>query len=102
MELKNISMKKNLSTKNQQAAKDKKFFEGEDFPLAKNNYLIILAGLILLIIGYSLMYGKEDIFSFIKMKVSVIVILGGYMLIIFAIMKRPGKANPKAQSKNQG
>ncbi len=60
-----------------------------DFPLKKENFIIMGAGVVLMIIGYILMSGKENIFSFRKISLSVIFILAGIVVEVFAIMKKP-------------
>jgi hypothetical protein len=68
------------------------------FAFGKENYLIMLAGVALLIIGFVLMTGggskdpnvfNEDMFDFRRLTLSPILILVGFGLGIVAIMKRP-------------
>ena len=68
------------------------------FAFGKENYLIMLAGVALLIIGFILMTGggskdpnvfNEDMFDFRRLTLSPILILVGFGLGIVAIMKRP-------------
>ena len=68
------------------------------FAFGKENYLIMLAGVALLIIGFVLMIGggskdpnvfNEDMFDFRRLTLSPILILVGFGLGIVAIMKRP-------------
>ncbi|NNC94284.1 MAG: DUF3098 domain-containing protein [Chitinophagales bacterium] len=69
------------------------------FMMGRNNYLIMLVGLILLAIGFALMAGggtddpsifpKEEIYSFRRISLSVIVIMIGFGIQIFAIMRKP-------------
>jgi len=65
------------------------------FPLNKENFILMGIGLLLMLIGYIFMYGEEDIFSFRKLSLSVIFILGGFVFEIYAIMKKP--KNKKAE-----
>jgi hypothetical protein len=60
-----------------------------EFAFTKENYTWFAAGFGLIILGFILMSGTEDIFSFRKIGLSSIVLLGGYIFNIFAIMKRP-------------
>jgi hypothetical protein len=60
-----------------------------EFPLNRTNYILMGVGVLLMIIGYVLMYGKEDIYSFSKVSLSVIFVMAGFVVEIFAIMKRP-------------
>ena len=68
------------------------------FAFGKENYMIMLAGVALLIIGFVLMTGggskdpnvfNEDMFDFRRLTLSPILILVGFGLGIVAIMKRP-------------
>lgn len=68
------------------------------FPMTKTNYLILIAGVALLIVGYTLMSGggsadprefDESIFSERRITVAPIVVLIGYVVIGVSIMYRP-------------
>lgn len=61
----------------------------ETFPLTKENYILGAIGLLIIIIGYILMAGKENIFGFTKMTLSVTFVNLGFAFIIYAIMKKP-------------
>lgn len=49
----------------------------------------MLVGLVVIILGFILMYGKEDIFGFTKITLAPLVVLAGFSLEIYAIMKKP-------------
>ncbi len=66
----------------------------------KNNYFILLAGLVLIATGYLLMIGggsedpnlfNPEIFNFQRITLAPICCLIGFVAIIFAIMWRPKK-----------
>ena len=68
------------------------------FAFGKENYQLLVLGLIFIIVGFLLMIGggsddpnvfSEDIFSFRRMTLAPILILAGYIIEIFAIMKKP-------------
>ncbi len=68
------------------------------FTFNKTNYTILLAGLVVLIIGFLLMAGggsddpevfSDALFGFRRLTLAPILILLGYMIEIFAIMYRP-------------
>ena len=63
--------------------------ENHTFAFNKENYTLMLAGVIVLIIGFSLMAGKEDIFSTTKLTISPIVVVIGFIIEFFAIMRKP-------------
>ena len=68
------------------------------FAFGKENYIIMLAGVALIIIGFILMTGggskdpnvfNEDMFDFRRLTLSPILVLAGFALGIVAIVKRP-------------
>lgn len=69
-----------------------------DFAFGKENYRLMLIGLALIAIGFILMIGggssdpaqfNPDIFSFRRITLAPILVLAGYVVEIFAIMKKP-------------
>jgi len=68
------------------------------FAITRINYLMIIAGFVIIIIGFMLMAGgkasnpsefSEEIFSFRRITLAPIVVLAGFIFEIFAIMYRP-------------
>ncbi len=68
------------------------------FAFGKQNYMLLIIGLVVIIVGFLLMIGggsddpnvfSEDIFSFRRMTLAPILILAGYIIEIYAIMKKP-------------
>ena len=68
------------------------------FAFGKQNYKLLFIGLILIVVGFLLMIGgasddpnvfSDDIFSFRRITLAPILILAGYVVEIFAIMKKP-------------
>lgn len=69
-----------------------------DFPFAKENYRLLIIGVIIIVIGFILMIGggSDDpdvfnpaIFSFRRITLAPIVAMFGFVFIIYAIMKQP-------------
>lgn len=67
------------------------------FAFGRENYVIMLIGLVVIIIGYMLMSGgkstdpnvfNEEIFSFRRITLAPIVVLIGYGIEIYAIVKK--------------
>ncbi len=68
------------------------------FAFGKENYRILIIGALIVIIGYMLMVGggsddptkfnADEIFSFRRITLSPIVILSGFVVVIFGIMKK--------------
>lgn len=82
-------MNKEMNTPN------KKMF---DFAFGRKNYILMIAGLVVLAIGYLLMAGggsnDPDVFSYElfntrRLVVAPLVILAGFIVEIFAIMSKP-------------
>jgi len=68
------------------------------FAFGKENYRLLIIGLVVILVGFLLMIGggsddpavfSEDIFSFRRMTLAPILVLAGYIIEIFAIMKKP-------------
>jgi len=71
-----------------------------DFLFHKINYKILLLGLGVIAIGYLLMSGgavddpnefNEDIFNFRRIRLAPTLVLAGFGIVVYAIMKRPKK-----------
>ena len=67
----------------------------KEFPFTSENYKLFGIGFGLIILGFILMSGSEDIMSFRKIHLSSMVLMAGYLFNIYAIMKRPSA--PKAE-----
>lgn len=69
------------------------------FAFQKENYKWLIIGLIVNVLGFILMIGggsddptkfnADELFSPIRLTVSPILIISGYVIIIYAIMKKP-------------
>ena len=71
-----------------------------DLAFDRKNYLLLIIGLVLLFLGFLLMIGggsddpnvfNEKIFSFRRITLAPILIIAGFVVEIFAIMKKPAK-----------
>jgi hypothetical protein len=72
--------------------------QNADFAFGKENYRLMLIGLALIALGFILMIGggskdpnqfNPAIFDFQRLTLSPILILAGFVVEIFAIMKKP-------------
>jgi len=77
------------------------------FAFSKQNYIFLALGVFTVIIGFLLMSGgksddpsvfNEDVFSARRITLAPILVLLGYGLVIWAIMKKP-KENPEVEQK---
>lgn len=74
-----------------------------EFLFTKSNYIYLIIGVVLNLIGFGLMVGGADtdpnefnqngLFSPIRLTVAPIVILLGYAVVIYSIMKKPEDLN---------
>ena len=71
-----------------------------DFVFKKKNYMILIAGLVSILLGISLMIGggsedptkfSEEIFNFQRLTLAPILIVSGFVMGIFAIMIKSKK-----------
>lgn len=68
-------------------------------PMTRQNYLLMAAGFVLIVVGFVLMSGGGDgdtavfdagrLYSFRRITLAPIVVLAGFALEVYAIMKRP-------------
>jgi uncharacterized membrane protein len=68
------------------------------FAFGKENYRILIIGVVIVAIGYMLMVGggsddpnqfhAEELFSFRRITLSPIVILAGFVVVLYGIMKK--------------
>ena len=54
---------------------------------SKWNYTIMGVSVLLIIIGFTLMALENEVYGFISLYISPILILGGYLLVIVAILR---------------
>jgi MFS-type transporter involved in bile tolerance (Atg22 family) len=77
-----MTTEKELNEKPVKAVKPKFIFD-------KQNYMIMAAAVVVIIIGFIIMSGSTDIYSTTKITVAPIIVLLGFGLGIYAIMKKP-------------
>lgn len=82
---------------------------GSGFVFDKENYRLLLIGIGFLVVGFILMVGGRSdspdyfnygMFNFQRLTLSPILLIVGYVIGIFAIMKRPGKATNNQDEKS--
>lgn len=77
----------------------KKSTEKLNFALGKENYILLIIGFAIIVLGFILMIGgkspdpavfnEDEIFSFRRITLAPIVVLIGFIFEIWAIMKKP-------------
>lgn len=73
--------------------------EEQRFALGKENLRLLMIGFLIIIVGFILMIGggsadpnvfNKEIFSFQRITLAPIVVMFGFVFVIYAIMKKPG------------
>jgi hypothetical protein len=64
---------------------------------ARTNYLILLASVALVVVGYTIMRLENEVDGFLSLYVAPVLILGGYLGVIAAILWRP-KEEPEGEA----
>lgn len=79
-------------------SKQKEQLQKETFALGKENYKLMIIGVVVIVIGFLLMIGggsedptvfNPEVFSFRRITLAPIVVLAGFLFEIYAIMKKP-------------
>ncbi len=83
------SVKSSYDVNKYKQEKELKHVNPDEFALPFSNYKLIAIGFGLIVLGFMLMIGNEDIYSFRKITLSVLVLMSGFVFMIYAIMKRP-------------
>jgi hypothetical protein len=62
----------------------------------RKNYLLLMLGVALIVVGYVIMRVDNEVDGFLSLYVAPLMILGGYLEVIWAIMWRPGEESASA------
>ena len=87
-------------SKNKNKKAEKSPVAQSEFLFTKENYKWMVIGIAVIILGYLLMVGSENIYDFRKTTLAPIVIIAGIVIEIYAIMKSPKPAD--SNSENNG
>lgn len=63
----------------------KEIKSGSPLLFGRENYLLMAASVLFIVVGFTLMSGSEDIFSTTKITVAPVVVLLGFVIGVFAI-----------------
>ena len=80
-------IQKNSSTK-----EVKKEIKEETFVFDKSNYRLMLASIVVVVLGFILMTGETDIYDFRKIVLAPVIVLVGFAIGFFAILKKPSQS----------
>lgn len=64
-----------------------------DFVFKKKNYILLLISIAIVIVGFLLMVGREDIYSFTKITIAPFVVVLGFAFGFYAILHDPNKSS---------
>ena len=64
----------------------------------RQNYLLLIIGVVAVVIGYTTMRIENEVDGFISLYVAPLLILGGYLEIIYAILWRPKQEEVESAS----
>jgi hypothetical protein len=64
-----------------------------NFVFGRMNYILMLVSIAIVVLGFILMSGDTDIYSFTKIVLAPIVVIAGFALGFFAILKKPEQNN---------
>lgn len=87
-----------MSNLDNKKTKDEQNNNEVKMPFGRDNYLWVLIGVAFLLVGFLLMIGggsndpdvfNEEIFSFRRLTLAPILVLAGFGIEIYAIMKKP-------------
>lgn len=65
----------------------------------RRNYVLLLAGVFAVVVGYVMMRLENDVDGFLSLYVAPIIILAGYLEVIYAIIVSPeGKRSDEVEA----
>ncbi|WP_340103793.1 DUF3098 domain-containing protein [Rhodohalobacter sp. 8-1] len=56
------------------------------------NYKILGVGVLLIVIGFTIMRLENEVYGFISLYIAPVVIMAGYIVVAVSILKRPASA----------
>jgi hypothetical protein len=65
--------------------------------LERQNYILLAISVLLIVVGFVAMYLDGQFLGFVSLTVSPILIVSGYALLIYAILRRPDEEDPSAK-----
>jgi uncharacterized membrane protein HdeD (DUF308 family) len=75
------------------ARRQKRIKEEQEMLFSALNYKLLALGILLVVTGFTAMYLEMEVYGFISLYVAPVVIMSGYITVIFAILKRESEAD---------
>lgn len=69
-----------------------------EMPFGRENFILMGIGFAIIIIGYILMSGDTNIYSFRKITLAPLIVMFGYAFEVYAILKTPDKRKADQQA----
>lgn len=69
-----------------------------EMPFGRENFILMGIGFAIIIIGYILMSGDTNIYSFRKITLAPLIVMFGYAFEVYAILKTPAKRKADQQA----
>lgn len=66
----------------------------------RRNYVLLLLGLALVVVGYVAMRAENEVDGFVSLYLAPLLILGGYLEIIYAILWRPSSGDSEVTDRS--
>mgnify|MGYP001555601597 CR=1 FL=1 len=82
--------KRNRNRTSKRAAKESSSLH-KPMVFDRSNYQILLLGILLILSGFTIMRMENEVYGFISLYVAPIIIFGGYITVIVAVLKRKKK-----------
>ncbi len=82
-------MAKSTSARKSRASRKRNSARSGVMVFTRANYRLLLLGLAMIVVGYVIMRLENEVDGVISLYVAPLIILGGYLEIIYAILKRP-------------
>jgi hypothetical protein len=80
------------------AKRGRKTSDHEPMFFSAYNYKMIGIAILLIVVGFTAMYLENEVKGFISLFISPIMVMAGYILVVFAIMKHDRDEEPEATS----
>ena len=84
-----MARKDNREKQRRRAEKGGRRRQRTSMPFSAKNYVLMVGGLLLILIGYAIMALENEVDGFVSLYVSPILLIVGYVEIIYAIVWRP-------------
>lgn len=80
------------------AKRVRKSAEGQPMFFSAYNYKLIGIAILLIVVGFTAMYLENEVNGIISLFISPIMIMAGYVLVVFAIMRHDRDDKPEVAS----